>query len=86
MNLTLLFPGAAISLLLLLFLFKRLNLKPIKLKKPYLDVNKIDNFLRNLFFIAFFGMVFVGIWLIFIPAAFIICGIAGLWFCFPRGK
>jgi len=66
--------------------WKKLNLSLIKLMKCHIDVEKFDNFVLNLGFISFFGMVFVGIrgfdWRI----ACIICGIAGLWFCFPRGE
>ncbi len=82
-------PGALISLLILIAVnrrFKLIKLPRIKLKKPHINVEKWDNFKRNVCFIGFFCMVFAGIWMIFKPAAFIICGIAGLWFCFPRGK
>lgn len=78
-----------ISLLILIAVnrrYKLIKMPKIKFKKLRIDVNKLDNFLRNTCFIGAFCMIFVGIWMIFKPAALIICGIAALWFCFPRGK
>jgi hypothetical protein len=89
MNYTLIIPGAIIALLLFIAVnrrFKLVKIPQIKFKKPKIDVDKFDSFIRNLCFICFFCMIFVGIYMIYKPTAFIICGIAGLWFCFPRGK
>jgi hypothetical protein len=84
MDLTLLLPGIVISILLVILLYKKLGFKPIKLKKPHVDVKKIDSFIQEAGLIGFFCLVFVGIrgydWRI----ACIICGTAGVWFFFPR--
>jgi hypothetical protein len=89
MDLTMLIPGSVIGLLLLIMLSRRFKL----IKKPRFKhinwavvVDKFDNFILNLGFIAFFWMVFVGIWGFDWRIACIICGAAGLWFCFPRGE
>lgn len=57
-----------------------------KLKKPRIDVAKLDNVIINLMFIGFFCMIFVGIWGFDWRIACIICGMGGSWFCFPRGE
>ena len=84
MNLTLIIPGLVLGILLIILLYKRLKLPPIKLKKPHIDADKFAQFICNAMFMAFFGMVWVGIWGFDWRIACIICGIAGLWFFFPR--
>jgi uncharacterized oligopeptide transporter (OPT) family protein len=89
MDLIFIIPGVLISLLILIAVnrrFKLIKMPQIKPEKWQSFVQEWDTLKRNLCFIGFFCMVFVGIWMIFKPAAYIICGIAGLWFCFPRGE
>jgi hypothetical protein len=89
MNLTMFLPGLVIGFLLLIMLNRHFKLLKQPRFKPINWANlaeKFDNFVLNAAFIGFFCLVFVGIrgfdWRI----ACIICGIAGVWFCFPRGE
>jgi hypothetical protein len=89
MDWTLFLPGLIISLMLFILLnrrFKLIKMPLIKPKKPHVDVQKIDNFIGKVCFIGFFYMFGVGLWWINHSLSFIICGIAGVWFCFPRGE
>jgi len=66
--------------------FKLIKKPKIKLPKWRFNVDKFDNFILNAGFIGFFCMLFVGIKGFDWRLACIICGGAGLWFCFPRGE
>ena len=89
MNYTLLIPGLVIGFLLLIMLnrrFKLLKIPQIKPIKCHIDVKKTDKFIQEAALIGFFCLVFVGIrgfdWRI----ACIVCGIAGILFCFPHER
>lgn len=44
-----------------------------------------DETIQELGLIAFFCMFGVGLWWVNPALSFIICGLMGMWFCYPRG-
>ena len=63
----------------------KLKLPRIKPKMPYVNAEKTEAFIRETGLILFFCMFGYGLYLISPALCFIICGLMGIWFCFPRG-
>jgi galactitol-specific phosphotransferase system IIC component len=86
MDSIILLPGLIIALLLLVFGWLKILPRLFKLKNDPDNVKKRAQIIQEIIFIGFFCLVFVGIWMIYKPAACIICGIAGLWYFYPRSE
>ena len=62
----------------------KLALKMPKVRLPSRE--KISDFISELAIVAGFLMLGYGIYLIYPPAMFIICGACLMWFGFPKGR
>ena len=62
----------------------KLKLPRIKPKIPYVSADKTETFIREIGLILFFCMFGVGLWWVSPSLCFIICGLMGMFFCYPR--
>lgn len=46
-------------------------------------MSKVETFIRELLMVAGFASVFIGLWMIYPPAALIVCGSAFVWLGLP---
>lgn len=68
------------------WLKSRLKLPKLIPKLPYINAEKTETFVRETGLILFFCMFGVGLWWVNPALSFIICGLMGMWFTFPRGR
>ena len=66
------------------WLKNRLKLPKIIPKMPYISDESKESFARETGLILFFCMFGYGLWLVDRSLCFIICGLMGMWFTFPR--
>ncbi len=62
-----------------------MKLKLPRLRRQPYSPDKLESIIRETGFLLFFIMFGAGLYLINLSLCLIVCGLMGLWFCYPRG-